>query len=230
MSSDSASKTASFKKQWLDKYRNMPASDRRALMLCSIFLLTVVLYVQVFEPLMMGYADSQTKLEALNDEYRSASRKTRMLPRREARLAEVRKQLATFNGQYRLQYLSLETRVSEVINELTKYASDNGVTLKQIRPLDSETQGEYAEIPYELELSGNYAALLSLIQQVESSALLLVITDMNLSKDRDSAMLMRLRISDVVLVSEAGRQGASEARVFFEVLAMLEQKPHSSAL
>lgn len=173
--------------------------DRRALGLVTVFLILVFGYIGLIEPLLIRADQSHQALTDLEDKQRRYTRQVLMLPRREAKLAEYRADLATLKRHFELEATAAEASVSKSIVELSYYARLAKVSVAAIRPLESRIVAEYMEIPLEIEASANFNALRKFFYYIDTSPSLLAITDVQLSGQAEGPLQARVKLSNIVL-------------------------------
>ena len=178
--------------------------DRRALTVVTVFLAVVVAYVGLLEPLLIRSDQADAALEDLENQQRRYTRQVMMLPRREAKLAEYRAELAALKRYFELEATEPEASVAKSIVEITYYARLAEVAVGAIRPLDANTAAEYLEVPLEIEASANFEALRKFFYYVDSSPSLLAITDMQLTGQTDGPLQARLKLSNIGLTQDQG--------------------------
>ena len=135
----------------------MSERDRRALFLVGAFLITIVLYTQAIEPLVFRFQDAMGRLQRSEQLSAGYIQKIRMLPRREARLAELEQEKSAVDTYFKASPASRSAPAETLIDELSSYASITGVTILQLIPNVEllETGGGF----HDLVLQGDYAAL-----------------------------------------------------------------------
>ncbi len=196
-----------------DQYTRMRPSDRRALVLMTLFLTLVAGYVFLLEPLMLGYQQAHRQLDELVTQERGYRQKIRMLPRREAKWAEYSAALDQLRRQFDTAAATPEAAISNIISELSRYARLCGVRVSGIRPLDVELVGSYSEIPVELEVDGDYAGLHKFFYFIETSASLLAITDLELRPQQADQLRARLKLSNITHHKQAEPETERTVRV-----------------
>jgi len=191
----------------------MKPSDRRALVLLTVFLSVVGGYVLLLEPVVSRYQGVQAELEDLTISQRDYQQKVRMLPHREAKLEEYRAALAALKQHYQMENVTPEVAVSRIISELTYYADLANVAVMGVRPLEAEVSGIYLESPIEAEAEGSYAQLHKFIYSLETSPLLLVVTDIDLRPQTATVMRARFKLSNVAGHDTAPQEAQSAVAV-----------------
>ena len=112
----------------------MSERDRRALFLVGAFLITIVLYTQAIEPLVFRFQDAMGRLQRSEQLSAGYLQKIRMLPRREARLAELEQEKSAVDTYFKASPASRSAPAETLIDELSSYASITGVTMLQLIP------------------------------------------------------------------------------------------------
>lgn len=180
-----------------EQLANLSPQDRRALVLVSVFLTVVFVYVWLFEPLVLRYQQASEDLAGLQVEQRRFEQKVRMLPKREARLEEYKRELTDLQRHFRLTAAVPETIVPMAIAEMNYYARLCDVDIAGIRPLEAQTTGEYQELPFDVEATAKFEALHKFFYYIETSPSVLSITDLELAL-QERKVRARLKVSAVI--------------------------------
>lgn len=195
-----------------ERWKQTPSSDRRALTIGGIFLLVVFGYIGVIEPVLSRYENANNELAELQDRQVGNSRKIALLPKREARLVEYRAQRDALEQRFQLDVESVEQAVSRTIAEITYYARLSDVVVSGVRPQRELTLGDYTEIPFELNVRGDYISIRKFIYYVDTSPSVLAVARLQLKPSDDATLVADLQIIDVVRLG-AGREDQSPARM-----------------
>lgn len=185
------------------RFNQLAEGDRRALLIVGIFLTVVFSYVWLMEPLLIRYDNAQSELQELLERQRRFNRQVTMLPRRESRLAEYRTELDALNRRFNIEVASPEAAVSRSISELTYYARLCEINIDSIRPLENQPSGDYIEIPFEVEASGDYNGLRKFFYYIDTSPSLLAITRLSLNGEDSANLRTSLQLADIVRLSES---------------------------
>ena len=186
-------------------------SDRRALLIVTVFLLCVGGYVYLIEPLLIRFDQAQTSWSNLTDQQNRYQRQVRMLPRREAKLSEYRTQLAALQRHFKLQAESPEAAVSDSIAEITYYARLADVTISGMRPLDAVTVAHYVDIPLDVEAVAQYDDLRNFLYYIDTSPSLMAITDVELTLESADLVQARLKLSNIILTDNTNTTPVAHA-------------------
>ena len=187
------------------KWGAVPPNDRRALSMCIGFLLLVTGYVGLFEPLLNRYETANNNLAELQDRQSSNARKIALLQKREARLAEYRGQRDELEQRFELEVESVDQAVSRTLAEFTYYARLSDIDISGVRPESEKIVGEYIELPFELEASGDYNSLRKFIYYIDTSPSVLAVSRLQLTPTTDGILRADLQVTDVI------RLGTSDA-------------------
>lgn len=185
------------------RWQQVPVSDRRALSICGVFLLLVFGYIGVLDPLVSRYDSVGRELAELRGRQSSNARKIALLPRREARLAQYRAQRNDLEQRFQPGVESVDQAVSRSIAEFTYYARLSDVDISSVRPQSEAAAGEYIELPFELEVSGDYNSLRKFIYYIDTSPSVLAVTRLQLKPATDSVVRADLQVTDVIRIAEA---------------------------
>lgn len=185
-----------------EQLNRLNPKDRRALVIVSVFLAVVFGYVYLIEPSLIRADQSHAALTELEDQQRRFTRQVLMLPRREAKLAEYRAELAALKRHFELEATVNETSVSRSIVELTYYARLAKVSIGAIRPLEARIAAEYLEVPFEIETNASFEALRKFLYYIDTSPSLLAITDVQLNGKTAGDLQARLKLSNIMFVQE----------------------------
>ncbi len=109
-------------------FARMSERDRRALFLVGAFLIAIVVYTQAIEPLVFRFQNALGRLERSEQLSAGYIQKIRMLPRREARLAELEQEKSAVDTYFKVSPASRSAPAETLIDELSSYASITGVT------------------------------------------------------------------------------------------------------
>lgn len=186
-----------FSAMFRERLAQMKPSDRRAMVLLGVFLLSVGGYVFLLEPLILGFQAAQAELADLSRQHAADLQKVRMLPRREAKLYEYTAELESVKLRFEIEPLAPEAAVSNMISELSRYADLCRVQIGGIRPLDAENVGRFVETPVEIEAEGAFADLHKFFYFIETSDSLLAITELELRPQVDGRLIARLKVSNI---------------------------------
>ena len=172
----------------------MSERDRRALFLVGAFLITVVLYTQAIEPLVFRFQDAMGRLDRSEQLSAGYIQKIRMLPRREARLAELEQEKSAVDTYFKASPASRSAPAETLIDELSSYASITGVTILQLIPNVEllETGGGF----HDLVLQGDYAALRQYLYLLETSPRKFQLAEFELNPPKEGALRSRVRFLD----------------------------------
>ncbi|WP_319762618.1 type II secretion system protein GspM [Maridesulfovibrio sp.] len=161
-------------------WNKLDPRDRRALGICVIFLLSVLLYMGVLAPLGDMYETTVKEQTDLKREIQFNMPKAMVLPDREAKLRQVKDEYESLK-----RHLDLVDRrdwgPSDIYNEIRDYASITGITIKEIRPLSQIKDGFLSSQPMNVTFSGSFTAIEKFIYYLETSPQVFVVSEISLT-------------------------------------------------
>ncbi len=176
----------------------MSARDRRALGIVAFFLLAVVGYIQLIEPLVSRVESALDRRDRSEQAAASYIQKIRMLPRREARLAELEQEKSAVDAYFAHNPAVQAAPTEALIDELTAYASISGADIRQLVP-DVETLSGGKGRVHNLELAGSYPALRRYLYLLETSPRKFRLVELELDPPKDEVLRVRVRFFDPVV-------------------------------
>jgi type II secretory pathway component PulM len=171
--------------------------ERRLLVLAGVFVVGVVGYLYVAEPLMQRHSATRDLVVARRN---LLTRQERLVARAEAYAAELevlRAEIARRRGRL-LAGDKAPVAASELQKLIKTTAQEVGIDVRSERILASVDRGGYAEVPLEVTLSGPIRALTAFLHRLEEAPTLLALTDV---KVRAPAMTAVRDLSATVALS-----------------------------
>ncbi len=185
--------------QLLSSWNALAARDRRSLVICAIFFAGMGLYLGVIEPVYNAFGSLQQQKQELKNTIEVNQNAALSVVRRRAKLEEVRNE-----SEYLVEKLDIEdsgaTTLGETLYNLKVYAREAGVVLDQAAPLDMVERTEYEERPFIVLAKGCFAALSKFVYFLETSPMVLVISDLQL-QGQDDQLSLRLQLAKVSVES-----------------------------
>ena len=172
----------------------MSEQERRALFLVGAFLIAIVVYTQAIEPLVFRFQNALGRLERSEQLSAGYIQKIRMLPRREARLAELEQEKSAVDTYFKVSPASRSAPAETLIDELSSYASITGVTIRQLVPNVESLDGGGGF--HDLVLLGDYAALRQYLYLLETSPRKFQLTEFELNPPKEGILRSRVRFLD----------------------------------
>ena len=164
----------------LASWNKVDPRDRRALGICIVFLLSVVLYMGILAPLGNMYETTVQEQAGLQHEIQFNTPKAMVLPDREAKLRQVKGEYESLKRQ-----LDLVDRrdwsASDIYNEIRDYASITGVVIKEMRPLSQKANAFLSSQPMDVTFSGSFTAIEKFIYYLETSPQVFVVSEISLT-------------------------------------------------
>ncbi len=173
----------------------MSARDRRALGIVTAFLLVVVGYIQLIEPLVFRFDNALERRDRAEQVSTGYMQKIRMLPRREQRLAELEHDMSALQAYFAPDLAAQAAPIESLIDELTAYASISGTHMRQLVP-DVETIPDLEGRIHDLELTGDYPALRRYLYLLETSPRRFNMMELEIRPPKDELSRTRLRFFD----------------------------------
>ncbi|NDV22276.1 type 4a pilus biogenesis protein PilO [Desulfovibrio sp. JC022] len=164
----------------LASWNKLDPRDRRALGICIIFLVSVVLYIGILAPLGDMYEATVQEQADLKNKIQFNTPKAMVLPDREAKLRQVKGEYESLKRQLEL----VDRRdwgASDIYNEIRDYASITGITIKEIRPLAKKKDGFLSSQPMDVTFSGPFTAIEKFIYYLETSPQVFVVSEISLT-------------------------------------------------
>lgn len=174
-------------KNWIEKLRGLPPIIRTGILAAASFLILLVLYLMVIEPLLN-----------LGEEWsRQLSQKEQELTRYQALLAnkdDIASHLEALQTMLNKANELLLTGSSaalaaadlqEILKNLLKTCGAQSLAIKILPPKE---RGLYLEVPILVQLSGNIEQLLNILYQLEHNEKFLVVTDLDINVTRSEGV------------------------------------------
>lgn len=174
-------------KNWIEKLRGLPPIIRTGILAAASFLILLVLYLMVIEPLLN-----------LGEEWsRQLSQKEQELTRYQALLAnkdDIAAHLEALQTMLNKANELLLTGSSaalaaadlqEILKNLLKTCGAQSLAIKILPPKE---RGLYLEVPILVQLSGNIEQLLNILYQLEHNEKFLVVTDLDINVTRSEGV------------------------------------------
>lgn len=169
-------------KKMQSKFSEMSRKDKRALLICLVFLLCMGIYLGLVDPMVRTHASLVREEKTLLDKKRKYARQAKILMRREQRLLEDRAEYADL-----LQRLDIEStgeaEITHAMDEIGRYGRMLNVTLEGIRPLEEEGHDLYREFPLEVSFRGDFGQIKKFLYYLETSPAVLMVTDLELNRE-----------------------------------------------
>lgn len=188
----------------------MSLRDRRALFIVIFFLGVVVGYIQLVEPLVIRFDDVLSRLERANKLTRGYSQKIRMLPRREAKLEELREKKRSIESYFQAIPVSQSSTATALLDELTSYMNLSGAKVVNLVP-DAETlPEEVGGRLHEVVISGDYRALRRYLYLLETSPRKYELAELQISPSKERALRGRIRFFEPINQIEGNNLSATQ--------------------
>jgi ABC-type nitrate/sulfonate/bicarbonate transport system substrate-binding protein len=173
----------------------LSSRDRRALGIVAFFLLAIVGYTQLIEPLVFRFESALDRRDRSEQMAAGYTQKIRMLPRREARLVELELEKSAVDAYFASDPAAQAAPTEALINELTAYASISGTDIRQLVP-DVETLPDGNGRVHDLELAGSYPSLRRYLYLLETSPRKFRLAELELNPPKDDILRARVRFFD----------------------------------
>jgi len=185
-----AMKTLPFKlnlKNWIEKLQGLPPVLRTGVLALGGFLLLLLVYFVVVEPLInleKDWSQELNRKEQILTHYQALlANKDQVAGRLQAlqtMLAATNKQMLA-GGNTAVAAADLQ----EILKNLIK---TSGAQTLAIKILPSKERGPYQEVPILVQLTASIEQLLNILYQVEHNQKLLVVAELNINVSRAEAM------------------------------------------
>ena len=183
-------KTLPFKlnlKNWIEKLQGLPPVLRTGVLALGGFLLLLLVYFAVVEPLInleKDWSQELNRKEQILTHYQALlANKDQVAGRLQAlqtMLAATNKQMLA-GGNTAVAAADLQ----EILKNLIK---TSGAQTLAIKILPSKERGPYQEVPILVQLTASIEQLLNILYQVEHNQKLLVVAELNINVSRAEAM------------------------------------------
>ncbi len=183
--------TADASRLWGD----LSTRDRRAVAIVAIFLVGVVGYTQLIEPLVIRFESALERRDRSEQASAGYIQKIRMLPRREARLSELKREKAAADAYFTADSAARVAPAEALIDELTTYARISGAVIRQLVP-EVETFPDVTGRVHDLELSGEFPSLRRFLYLLETSPRKFRITQLEVNPPKEGVLRARVRFFD----------------------------------
>lgn len=183
-------------------WNSLAARDRRSLTIFAFFLVAVTAYFGFIEPVFDAFDGLIRQKRELENSIEKNQSAALSVYRRRAKLEEVRNESA-----YLVEKLGIKNRgadtLGELLYEVKLYGQEAGVVIDQLTPLEMADKTSYQELPLLVRVNGTFAAVSKFIYYVETSPLVLVISDVQLQGQGDQVSA-RLQVSNVSIETVEG--------------------------
>ncbi len=88
-----------------------------------------------------------------------------------------------------------EEIVSNLFENIEKVASSSGIKVKKVKPFPVKDNDEYKEVPLEVDLEGDFAAMFKFVNKLEVEYPLIKIGSLRLVPQSSSSRVVRCRLS-----------------------------------
>ena len=183
-------KTLPFKlnlKNWIEKLQGLPPVLRTGVLALGGFLLLLLLYFAVVEPLInleKDWSQELSRKEQILTHYQALlANKDKVAGRLQAlqtMLAGTNKQMLA-GGNTAVAAADLQ----EILKNLIKTSGAQSLAIKVLPPKE---RGPYQEVPILVQLTASIDQLLNILYQVEHNQKLLVVAELNINVSRSEAM------------------------------------------
>lgn len=173
------------------KYLQQQVKPQMLLMLmASIVLLTLLAaYLYVFKQPYKDYRQLQQKLDLLQGEIETGIPISQQIESTEQSLSVLKKKLYGNNPE-----LPVNQKIAAVIGQLDAISAGQNVNLTSIKPGEETTLFLFQELPFNIEIKGNYFSLFNWLYQVENILGPIVIKEFEINPDGTSNLNMRLTL------------------------------------
>ncbi len=183
-------------------WNSLTPRDRRSLMIFAVFLLVLVTYLGVIEPVFDAFDGLLQKKQELQSNIEKNQSAALSVYRRMAKLEEVRNE-----SDYLVEKLEIENSGAETLGkllyEVKLYGKEAGVVIDQITPLEMVENKNYQELPLHIQVNGTFDAVSKFIYFIETSPLVLVISDMQM-QGQDDQVSTRLQVNKISIETVEG--------------------------
>ena len=176
--------------------------DRRSLIIFAVFIVVVCAYLVVIEPIYLSFEDLNVQKKELTQEIEKNSQGALSLYRRKSRLSEVREE-----NEYLFEKLDIEERgaqtFSDILQKIKLYGREAGVSIDQITPLEHVTSEERVELPFIINVSGDFMSTSKFLYYLETSPQVFVISDLHM-QSREEGVSTQLQVDKISMQSLEG--------------------------
>jgi type II secretory pathway component PulM len=174
-------------KKWIENLRGLPPVLRTGVLALSGFLLLLLLYLAVVEPLINlenAWSEDLSRKEQILTHYQA------LLANKEKFAAHVQSLQSTLAATNK-QMLSggnpavAAADLQEILKNLLKTAGAQSLAIKVLPPKE---RGSYQEVPILIQLTANIEQLFNILYDLEHNQKLLVVTELNINVSRSEAM------------------------------------------
>ncbi len=135
----------------IDKVGRLPGKYRMAV----IFVLPLLVLGGYYQ---LGYTGASEKLKQLEAQQQSKQRKLNEVRSVAANLDQFEEEIAALEGELKvaLRQLPDSKELPGLLTDVTTLGKKSGLEFKAFRPRPEVNKGFYAEVPIEIEFTGNY--------------------------------------------------------------------------
>ncbi len=183
-------------------WNSLAARDRKSLLIFAVFIAVLSAYLCVIEPVFDAFDDLLEQKHALENSIEKNQNAALSFYRRKAKLEEVRNESGYLVEKLEIENSGANT-LGEVLYSVKQYGKEAGVALDQITPLDMVEDPTYQELPLLVRVSGTFVAVSKFIYFLETSPLVLVISDLQM-QGQDDHVSARLQVSKISIETVEG--------------------------
>ena len=183
-------KTLPFKlnlKNWIEKLQGLPPVLRTGVLALGGFLLLLLVYFVVVEPLInleKDWSQELNRKEQILTHYQALLANKDQVA---GRLQTLQTMLAATNKQM-LAGGNTAVAAADLQEILKNLIKTSGAQTLAIKILPSKERGPYQEVPILVQLTASIEQLLNILYQVEHNQKLLVVAELNINVSRSEAM------------------------------------------
>jgi len=195
----------------MSAWQKLKDQDRRSLSILAAFFGVMGFYLWVIEPVYKQFEAISLETRALETRMAKERSSAASLPRREARLAEVRKEYEYLLDKLDVENTGAHTLV-EVINEIKDFSTEIGVDVEQIRPMPVVSKELYQEMSMEISLHSDFKSFKKFLYYLETSPQIFVVSDLHMTREKNG-LAARMTVSKLSLLCEELNQAAKTKAV-----------------
>jgi Tfp pilus assembly protein PilO len=174
-------------KNWIDKLRGWPPVLRTGILAAAGFLIFMLAYFAIIEPLINLEENWSRELKQKELElahYQSLLKNKNSVT---ARLQSLQTMLEATNKQM-LSGSNAAVAAADLQEILKNLLKTNGAKGLAIKVLSPKERGSYLEVPIQVQLSGTIDQVYKILYQLEYNEKFLVVTDLDINVSRSEAI------------------------------------------
>jgi ABC-type nitrate/sulfonate/bicarbonate transport system substrate-binding protein/Tfp pilus assembly protein PilO len=184
----------------LSAWQKLEYRDRRSIAILGIFVVLTGIYLFCIEPLYKQFNELKTAKSRIEKKIERNRAASASLPKREARLAEVKQEYEYLLGRLEVEKEGIENLV-EIVTDIKDFSTDIGVDILHVKPLPKIEHDFFQEMPLEISLQCSFLQFQRFLYQIETSPRVFTVSAISLTR-KEEDLSARVKISKFSLKKE----------------------------